>query len=71
MSELESYEKFDGIGSHSETIETRARIGERYLDAYESAISSPLLAGYMPVDCPSELLLDLLERLTVATGGVK
>lgn len=62
-SELDSYEKFDGVGPHSETIETRARIGESYLEAYESALNDPLLAGYTPADCPSELLLDLLERL--------
>lgn len=59
--ELASYEKFDGIGPHSETIETRARIGERYLEAYESALSDPRLKGYTPADCPSELLLDVLN----------
>lgn len=64
ISALASFDKFDGIGPHLETIETRARIGERYLEAYESALSDPLLAHYMPADCPSELLLDLLNRLS-------
>lgn len=70
-SELDSYEKFDGVGQHSETIETRARIGESYLEAYASALTDPLLVGYTPADCPSELLLDLLERLREAqpAGG--
>jgi hypothetical protein len=59
--ELASYEKFDGVGPHSETIETRARIGERYLECYESALNDPRLKGYTPADCPSELLLDMLN----------
>ncbi|WEK42936.1 MAG: hypothetical protein P0Y64_16585 [Candidatus Sphingomonas colombiensis] len=59
----DDYAKFDGVGPHAETVETRARIGERYLEAYESALSDPRVAGYTPADCPSELLLDLLERL--------
>lgn len=64
--ELDSYEKFDGVGPHAETIETRARIGERYLEAYESALTDPRLAGYMPADCPSELLIDLLNGTWLA-----
>lgn len=59
--ELASYEKFDGIGPHHETIETRARIGERYLECYESALNDPRLKGYTPADCPTELLLDILN----------
>lgn len=66
---LDSYEKFDGVGPHSETIETRARIGERYLECYESALSDPRLASYTPMDCPSELLLDLLNGDALSEAG--
>lgn len=59
---LQSYAKFDGVGPHAETIETRAAIGERYLDCYESALSDPRIKGYSPADCPSELLLDILNN---------
>ena len=63
---LQSYEKFDGVGPHSETVETRAMIGERFLECYESALDDPLLKGYVPADCPSEIVLNLLERLREA-----
>lgn len=61
---LQSHTKFDGVGLHAETIETRARIGEAYLEAYDCAITHPALKGYAPADCPSELLLDMLLSLT-------
>ncbi len=66
--ELQSYQKFDGTGLHAETIETRASIGERFLECYESALDDPLLKGYTPADCPSEIVLDMLERLRDATA---
>lgn len=67
---LQSYEKFDGVGLHAETIETRARIGERFLECYASAVDDPLMKGWTPADCPSEILLDTLERLRIAAGPI-
>lgn len=63
---LQSYEKFDGVGPHAETIETRARIGERFLECYESALDDPRLKGFTPADCPSEIISELIEQLDYA-----
>ncbi|WP_404480009.1 hypothetical protein [Novosphingobium sp. BL-52-GroH] len=68
---LQSYEKFDGIGPHAETIETRASIGERFLECYASALEDPLLKGFAPADCPSEIVFDLVERLRLANDVIE
>lgn len=67
---LESYAKFDGVGPHAETIRTRASIGESYLECYYSALDDPLLKGWTPADCPSELVFHLLELAAIRSGSV-